>query len=57
VDNVAATRAVIVVLAVVLAVHWRIVLKIAFLVLAATVIALLGTGAYTLLHHSHYAIG
>lgn len=56
VQNVAAARALIIVVAILLAVHWRIVLKIALLILAATVFALLGTGAYAVLHHAHHAI-
>jgi hypothetical protein len=57
VHNVAAARTLIVVLAILLAVHWRIALKIALFILAATVIALLGTGAFALLHHPQDGAG
>lgn len=56
VQNLAATRALIVVLAILIVVQWRIVLKMVLLILAVAFIALLGTGAYEVLHHVHHAV-
>jgi hypothetical protein len=49
-------RALIVLLAIILVISWRAVLKIAIFILAVALLALLGTGAFALLNHAHQLI-
>jgi hypothetical protein len=56
VQSAESVRALIVLLAIILVINWRAVLKIAIFILAVAVLALLGTGAFALLHHAHHLI-
>jgi hypothetical protein len=56
VQSVQSVRALIVLLAVILVINWRAVLRIAIFILAVAVLALLGMGAFALLYHAHHLL-